>query len=83
MKKDVHYSCTRGTGGVLCPYFIGHGESEICCEGHIPETRIRIKFRSGKDKTFHTTTYCECQYRRCEHYLSVEHFRWPDDDTST
>ena len=69
----------RGANHIKCPYYIAHSDREILCEGHIPDSRITIKFRSDKQKAQQQHIFCEGCFERCEHYLTVKHFRWEDD----
>ena len=72
-----HGECVR------CPFFVRYGEKDdarsITCEGDVPDTRSKIIFESMTKRDFQRLTYCENQYTRCEHYLSVIHHRWPDE----
>ena len=73
-------SSTSQTSYVLCPFFIAHGKREIVCEGLIDACTCVRKFRNCEDKEFQKKTYCEQEYQRCEHYLSVMHWKWSDDE---
>jgi hypothetical protein len=75
-KKNI---TTHGERDVLCPFFRAHGATEIICEGVVPETNSCMRFRDSKGKEWHRKTYCVCKYKKCEQYLSVIHWQWPDD----
>ena len=70
----------RGADHILCPYFKAHSEREILCESHVPDSKsILMKFDSEHKKKNQQRIFCEGEYKRCEHYLSVKHFRWDED----
>ena len=69
----------RGSDDIRCPYFHAHSGREIKCESHVPDSRIVIRFDSEKTKSQQQHIYCEGNYKRCEHYIAVTHFRWPDE----
>lgn len=77
--SERRISATAGTGNIVCPYFVAHGNTEIVCEGLIDDCRSVMKFKSAEQKTFHQTTYCEGQYRRCEMCCSIAHWKWDDE----
>lgn len=71
---------SRGADHILCPYFKAHSEREILCESHVPDSKsVVLKFDSEHKKKTQQRIFCEGEYKRCEHYLSVKHFRWEDD----
>ena len=77
----------RATSGdcVLCPFWIAYGDPRsdarsIICEGDIPDSRCKTIFKGMTQRDFHAKTYCENHYKRCEHYISIIHHRWQDDD---
>lgn len=80
MKNKEWHSATAGTSYVRCPFFKAHENQAIICEGSIDGSNCAQRFKSRDDKEFHKRTYCENQYRRCEHYLSVMHWKWSGDD---
>lgn len=64
---------------VLCPCFRATGKCEIWCESHVPESnQVVIKYRNAEAQKKQIKLYCECNYKRCEHYLSVKHMKWED-----
>ena len=65
---------------ILCPLFCAHSERKILCEGHIPNTRTEQQFKTKGEKTQQQTIFCEGCYKKCEHYISVMHFRWNEDE---
>lgn len=69
----------KGADDILCPMFHAHNDRNILCEGHVPDTRAEIKFRSTAQKNQHEKIFCEGCYKKCEHYISVMHFRWEED----
>lgn len=73
-------SSTSGTGDIRCPYFVAHNDGEIVCEGLIEGCRSCMRFRKPEGKTFHQETFCENQFQRCEMYLSIQHWKWPEED---
>ena len=73
------FSATAGTGGICCPFFVAHGKNEILCEGIVPGSRSCVMWRNANEREFHERTYCENQYRRCEQYCSIMHWRWEED----
>ena len=73
-------SSTAGTGDIRCPYFIAHSEIEVICEGFFDGCRSSMRFREPKDKTFHQVTFCEKEYNRCEMCMSIEHWKYWEED---
>lgn len=70
----------RGADHILCPFFRAHSAREILCESHIPGSKsVLIRFDSEHKKIKQQRIFCECEYRKCEHYLSVKHFMWEDE----
>lgn len=73
-------SGTTGTADIKCPFFIAHGTNEIVCESVIPGARQNItRYAGPEEKRFQQKTYCECNYKRCEMYISIMHWKWPED----
>lgn len=81
MSEKRVVSSTSQTSYVQCPFFIAHGKREIVCEGLIDGCTCCRRFDRAEDKQFQKQTYCEKEYQRCEHYLSVMHWKWADEDT--
>ena len=79
MKAKKRSITTSGERYILCPLFRAHGATEIMCEGVVPETNSCIRFRNSAEKEWHRKTYCECKYKKCEQYLSVIHWQWPEE----
>ena len=79
MSNFTRPSSTAGTGDIRCPYFVAHNDREIVCEGLIDGCRSCMRFRKPGCKTFHQQTYCENQYKRCEMFLAIQHFKWPEE----
>lgn len=79
MCKDRRPSSTSGTGDIKCPFFVAHNDGEIVCEGLIEDCRCIMRFRQQEKKTFHQETFCEDQYKRCEMYISIQHWKWPEE----
>ena len=73
-------SSTTNTAVICCPFFIMHGKTEIVCEGLIDGTKMTCSFDRAEDKKWHQCNYCEKNYKRCEIYCSVMHWKWPEDD---
>lgn len=64
---------------VLCPCFKGLGRAEILCESHVPESsQVALIYRNKEACRKQVKLYCECNWKRCEHYLSVKHMKWED-----
>lgn len=78
-------SGTAGYGDdVRCPFFVAYGDPQrdarsILCEGDVPDTKSKMIFKGKTQRDFHAKVYCEHGYKRCEHYLSVMHHQWNDD----
>ena len=72
-------SSTAGSGDIRCPFFVAHNCTEIVCEGLIEGCRSCMRFKESGRKAFHQATYCEQEYKRCEMYLSIRHWKWPDE----
>ena len=71
----------RRTDYILCPFFRAHSEKEILCESHVPDSKnIILRFDSEKKKRQQQEIFCEGCYKRCEHYISVQHFRWTEEE---
>ena len=79
MTKQRRPSSTTGTKKIMCPFFVAHSESEIVCEGMIEGCRSCMKFKKPDRKKFHQTIYCEKEYKRCEMYCSIMHWKWPEE----
>lgn len=79
MCRDRRLSSTSGTGDIKCPYFVAHNDIEIMCEGLIDGCRSCMRFRETGKKAFHQEMYCEGEYKRCEMFLSIEHWKWPEE----
>ena len=73
-------STTSDTGNICCPFFVAHGKTVVICEGLIDGTRMCCEFKEPKSKTWHQENYCEKNYKRCEMYCSIQHWKWPDDE---
>jgi hypothetical protein len=69
----------KGSDHIKCPFYKAHSSHEIKCESHIPDTRVVFKFDSEKKKNEQQHIFCEGCYQRCEHYIAVMHFRWPQE----
>lgn len=81
MSRDEGYriSSTSGTGYIRCPYFVAHGGREIVCEGIIDGARNSLKFETLEMKDNQQHCYCENNFKRCEMYLAITHFKWQED----
>ena len=79
MTKQRRPSATAGTGDICCPFFVAHSAGEIVCEGLIEGCRSCMRFKKPDRKIFHQKTYCEKEYKRCEMFLSIRHWKWPED----
>ena len=79
MSEKNGYSATSGTDYVKCPFFVAHEKKAIRCEGVIGGCRCSNIFSSAEEKGFHMVTYCENRFDRCEHYISVMHWQWPEE----
>lgn len=66
----------RGADDILCPFFRAQSEKAILCEGHIPDTRVEIKFNTKSEKNKQQEIFCEGCFKKCEHYITVSHFKW-------
>ena len=73
-------SSTAGTGDIRCPFFVAHSDREIVCEGLIDRCRSCMRFRDPNDKSFQQETFCEKEYKRCEMYQSIMHWKWDEDE---
>ena len=74
-------SATAGTRDIQCPFFVAHGRTEIVCEAVIPgATYCCTRFETEKEKKMQQETYCKNQYKRCEKYISIMHWKWPEDE---
>lgn len=78
-KRESITSETAGTSYIKCPFFKAHNNMEIHCEGLIDGCRNCTRFRKTANKIFHQKTFCENQYKRCEVYLSIRHWKWPEE----
>ena len=79
MCEDRRPSSTTGTKHIQCPFFVAHNSTEIVCEGIIEGCRCCMKFKEAELKHFHQETFCENQFKRCEMYLSIMHWKWPEE----
>lgn len=74
-------SATTGTRYIQCPFFVAHGETEIVCEAVIPGAKYSCtRFERPEDKRIQQKNYCEKCFTRCEKYISIMHWRWPEDE---
>ena len=73
------YSGTAGTGYIQCPYFIAHARKEIYCEGLFDGCRCAMMFDTEEGKKNQQHNYCENNFRRCEMFLSITHWKWPEE----
>jgi len=80
MSERDRISSTADTGNICCPFFIAHGKREIMCEGMIDGCRMISSFDDPEGKTFHQKNYCEMNYKRCEMYCSIQHWKWSEDE---
>ena len=78
MSEKRRPSSTAGTGDIRCPFFVAHSQTEIVCEGLIEDCRSCMRFKTPDPKTFHQKNYCEGNYRRCEMYCSIMHWKWDE-----
>ena len=78
-ERENRISSTADTGNICCPFFEAHGKQEIVCEGMIDGTQNMTRFRTEGEKTFHQENYCEGNYKRCEVYNSIMHWKWPEE----
>ena len=79
MSENRRPSSTAGTGDIRCPFFVAHDDREIVCEGLIDGCRSCMRFRESAGKKFHQGNYCEGDFRRCEMYISIRHWKWPEE----
>ena len=71
----------RNGESILCPCFKGVTANEIWCESHVPESSVTVlRYGSKEARRKQVKLYCECNWKRCEHYLAVKHMRWEDPD---
>ena len=65
---------------VLCPLFVSFTDCEIRCKPHVPDAIATILRYSDREKcNFQKEQYCKKCWKRCEHYLSWEHFACEDE----
>jgi len=65
---------------ILCPFYKSFTNNEIRCASHVPDaSAIIIKYRRADACETQRKVFCEGCYKRCEHYIAIKHFRWPDD----
>ena len=73
------YGNTEGEN-ILCPLFKAVTPNEIRCESYVPESSVNaIRYRNTAACEKQRRIYCEENWKRCEHYLAWEHFRWEDE----
>lgn len=77
--EERRLSSTTGTKNIVCPFFVAHHDWDIVCEGMIEGCNNCLKFKESAQKKFHQETFCENQYKRCEMYLSIMHWKWPEE----
>lgn len=80
MSKEREISGTAGSGGILCPFYIAQGSTDIICEGTVPETTCTQRFKYKTDKQRQQESFCEGCFKRCEHYIAVMHFKYWDEE---
>lgn len=70
----------RDGENVLCPLFVSFTDNELRCHPHVPEAAATIiRYADKKACWQQRKMYCEGCWKRCEHYLAWQHFRWEDE----
>lgn len=70
----------RAGENILCPLFVSFTDNELRCQSHVPDANACILRYSDQEACRNQRKmYCEGNWKRCEHYLSWEHWRWEDD----
>ena len=76
---------------VLCPFFIEQQTSSknvprsvrerlILCRSVLPTaTHSRETFQTKELRVQHQRIFCEGCYDRCEKYVSIMHWQWPEE----
>ena len=71
--------CGKERDEMLCPAFRGCTEYEIRCESHIPESSsVVIRYTNNRLCEKQKRLFCEGEYKRCEHYITLKHMKWDD-----
>ncbi len=61
---------------VLCPFYISEDAQSVTCEGMMPRTTLRQKFKKPKDKDFLKTAHCEKAYEGCPIYRMLMGYKY-------
>lgn len=64
-KYDNHYSL------VTCPFFRGHTQTEIGCEGIGLDSAIKLIFPSKSARDRHEEIFCIARHQNCELYRAI------------
>lgn len=64
----------------ICPIFVSVSETEITCRSCVNGSRCSvIRFDDRLQRESQTNIFCKQNYKRCEQFLSWQHFSWQDD----
>lgn len=72
------YSETTGTARIRCPFFVGHDERRIVCEGLLPGSRVINKFKRESSKNRTENNLCAGDYVRCPLYQALMRFKYAE-----
>lgn len=72
------YSETTGTAKIKCPFFIGHDDHRIVCEGLLPGSRISNKFKRAGSKDRAENNLCAGDYARCPLCQAIMRFKYDE-----
>lgn len=61
---------------VKCPFYIDEDAASIKCEGMMPKSTLRQRFRNVRDKDFTKMVHCEKKYAQCPIYLMLMKYKY-------
>ena len=64
----------------VCPIFVAVSEKEIICKSCVNSSKCCVlRFDDRIQRETQTNIFCKQNYKRCEQFLSWQHFSWQDD----
>ena len=88
--KDVgriNKSDYSDNGYPRCPYYIDRGSwerksIELRCEGIIPDTICKTRFKRNSDRKFHEDVYCKSQWESCEIAMAIQRYSYGEEENT-
>lgn len=80
VRDETAYSATAGTSDFRCPFFKGHGRTDLVCEGLVDKSSIILRYQQTSDKEMQSTLYCKGLYSYCEIYNMLMRAKYDEGD---